>query len=63
MTEDELKPCPFCGARRHTIKRNGPRSIFVECAKCTARGQTMLTEKEAKEVWNRRVMPAPFMSG
>ena len=53
----ELKPCPFCGCkdvlRWHVGHYDKP--WIVECVGCLADGPHADTEKEAIELWNRRV--------
>lgn len=61
----KLKPCPFCGGKavievveshRHIICKMPAYKggAFIECAECgcAISGET---EKEAAELWNRRV--------
>ncbi len=49
---DELKPCPFCGARDpdwfHVVYGE------VNCGNCGAVGPCELTDAEAIAAWNRR---------
>lgn len=52
MTEIKLRPCPFCGRKKLTVKTNRYVSHII-CESCNV----MLTkenEKEAAEAWNRR---------
>ena len=50
MTEYELKPCPFCGGSRITIRRNGA-GWYIGCLDCDMGFSTI----EAPAMfWNRR---------
>ena len=55
----ELKPCPFCGiylAVTWHIGHNLPKPWTVNCYGCGAEGPRGTTEREAIELWNRRMM-------
>lgn len=63
MTENELKPCPFCGGR--AVLRRGNKNkhgYFVLCTECNARSGfecDKYTSRQdnaqlAIEAWNRR---------
>lgn len=66
---EEIKRCPFCGAKGYLIidkgKRNKIYYIHVRCCECNAQGKTFFspnnpddgeTEEAARAVaaWNRR---------
>lgn len=58
MTNDELRPCPFCG--NTDLKIMGVDNVAVVCMCCNARGPMVYKEhicetKYATEGWNRRV--------
>ena len=52
----DLKPCPFCGgeARTHYVK--GYELWEVSCGQCGSELSAYLSEAEAIEAWNRRVV-------
>lgn len=63
---NELKPCPFCGAKETdfgepvnlwmTTDEKGNIEFSVDCQNCGANiGLFNRTEEEAIEAWNRRV--------
>ena len=53
-------PCPFCGCNKVTTWHIGHYDVpwIVECwnLRCRAQGPRGATEREAIELWNRRVM-------
>ena len=53
----ELKPCPFCECNQAMTWHIGHRDLpwMVECMGCMTEGPWAKTEKEAIELWNRRV--------
>jgi Lar family restriction alleviation protein len=61
MSDDELKPCPFCGCTDIRFVPSG----WMRCAGCMTRGPTDDTDwpndkaesakKEAIRLWNRRL--------
>lgn len=51
-TENELKPCPFCGA---TAILQGKRTFYVECPRCFSTSDKYARPKFAIEAWNRRI--------
>lgn len=53
MSEIKLKPCPFCGRKKLTVKTNRYVS-HVTCESCNLT-LTRKTEKEAIQYWNKRV--------
>lgn len=59
MTENELKPCPFCGGEATIINAQQPferrRKLFATCTVCGVEMPRIARSmKEAKEAWNRR---------
>ena len=56
---DEMEPkkCPFCGCDRLMTWHAGHRDLpwAAQCMGCMAEGPWAKTEKEAIELWNRRV--------
>ena len=60
MKETELKPCPFCGSRANIDKHiskglfNTEQFYNASCYLSGARTRLVLTEEDAKELWNRR---------
>jgi len=60
---DELKPCPFCGAKYSSEKfeKNtvqimlGERYYWVVCLKCEVRTGEYSKKEKAVKAWNRRV--------
>ena len=62
MSEDEtgafdgLKCCIFCGDNESIeIYKSGPRTCWVGCDNCSARGPSSHTEELAKSNWNKPV--------
>lgn len=58
--KNELKCCPFCGARGTVRKKINLKAWIVECSnvKCPASymiGYDYDSKEEAIEAWNRRV--------
>ena len=49
----ELKACPFCGGE--AVETHNGAFHYVVCVKCYARSPRTLSQKEAKDKWNRRV--------
>jgi len=60
MTDNELKPCPFCGNNDQGMfsipidSRYGDRLKYVECMVCHDQGSWAATEEEAIDAWSRR---------
>ena len=60
MSEEKLKPCPFCGASGDEIQvlhRNygcGDETFEVCCRQCGGRGCMVTDEEDAIEEWNQR---------
>ena len=54
MTDEELKPCPFCGGEgaSHQTALSGRFHVF--CLACDAEGPWCNMEAEAIAAWNRR---------
>lgn len=53
----ELKPCPFCGSKPfRTPRSNGDSLGFgIICANCGCESPKGITDKKAREWWNKRV--------
>lgn len=62
---EELKPCPFCGNKAHTITTSNIRApwsnvglnalgVAVVCDVCGATQPAQMDEEKAVEYWNRR---------
>ena len=53
----KAKPCPFCKCDQPMTWHIGhyDKPWIVECPRCSAQGPHADTEKEAIELWNRRV--------
>lgn len=62
MSETALKPCPFCGSRKETLRfgtyfTGSLRGFdYVSCNKCFAeiRAPHKLNSNAAVEAWNKR---------
>ena len=62
MTESELKPCPFCGAKNELEiwgvgcdeGSKGEELWVVHCANCGCSMNGLDSKKEAIEAWNKR---------
>ena len=50
MGRQELKPCPFCGAKEWTIRP----AYQIQCPRCGAEGPNGAIPATAKEAWNTR---------
>ena len=58
MTEQKLKPCPFCGGKARIERTDCIGSInyhYGYCIQCGARTDEYATKKGAIEAWNKRV--------
>lgn len=60
-TQNELKPCPFCGCSDHAVhlqKRYYPNEDYqrweIMCENCGAEILEFVTPERAIEAWNRR---------
>jgi Lar family restriction alleviation protein len=51
---EELKPCPFCGARIQSYTINDHYEDFVYCDNCGAQGPNDVNKAEATRMWNMR---------
>ena len=64
MSEENLKLCPFCGAKAIFVEYfhddNILRCIYAECYECEARSGIGTTEKEVAELWNERWLPEDY---
>lgn len=56
MSEEKLKPCPFCGGKAYANETDwkGWWHGWVICEKCGAKIEKQ-TKDEAIEAWNKRV--------
>lgn len=57
---NELKPCPKCGAtdrihKVHIISRRHPWRYYIECDNCHYCGETKLFLRRAIKAWNKRI--------
>jgi Lar family restriction alleviation protein len=55
MSEQKLKPCPFCGGEAVLIKGY---FCWVKCDYCGAETVAETSTTEAVDAWNRRVSDA-----
>lgn len=56
MATHALKPCPFCGGDAELLIVPGKMATWiVRCTKCYTNNGTFVTDRDAVEVWNRRV--------
>ena len=56
MTEQKLKPCPFCGGEAEVWVSNITEREVIYCEVCDARIMKP-NEQEAIASWNKRVPP------
>ena len=56
MTENKLKPCPFCGESKLVVAEKilTRERWYVHCGNCKCRTFQYLDRREAIEAWNRR---------
>ena len=56
MSEQKLKPCPFCGgeAKLKIIPKYYGDIYWVKCEECNAETPSDFEKDEAIEAWNRR---------
>ncbi len=55
---DQIKSCPFCESRKIEAfeQFDFERWFTCECADCGVFGPMAFTEKEARELWNKRIV-------
>ncbi|WP_392586891.1 Lar family restriction alleviation protein [Serratia ureilytica] len=53
MRHDNVKPCPFCGARAVTVKELSGH-YRAKCGRCEAAAAFMDSEQAAIDRWNQR---------
>ena len=53
LQPEQLKPCPCCGGKARSVQTKDFNYVF--CTECELTTTTYDTEKEAADVWNRRV--------
>lgn len=61
--KQELKPCPFCGAKYSSEKftagtvqlMKGEKYVWAICLNCGVRTGEYREDEAAEEAWNRRV--------
>jgi Lar family restriction alleviation protein len=63
LTEQELKPCPFCGTKELHMKTQygddpNDNGHFVWCGYCDTYGPWSATKARAMEEWNTRPIEA-----
>ncbi|QTP33520.1 Lar family restriction alleviation protein [Burkholderia glumae] len=60
---DKLSDCPFCGYHAQVTEGSGAffGRVQVECASCRI-ATFWLEEDVARQLWNRRALPAPAIS-
>lgn len=56
MTDEELKPCPFCGGKNIDIQYLSltKRYYFCRCLDCEAQTKSKTDKDKAIDAWNRR---------
>ena len=54
MSNEKLKPCPFCGGKAKLLADHGNIKFWVCCKKCIADTLIYDSKQEAIESWNRR---------
>ena len=55
LTDDELKPCPFCGGEAELWDNKLENKLYcVICRECECMTPVSLTEERVVELWNRR---------
>ena len=65
MSDEGLKPCPFCGCDLNEYpkvmifekvsRQILPDVIYIKCPHCSASGSSGWNKEEANAKWNRRV--------
>ena len=58
MSEQKLKPCPFCGGEAMVVKMGYPH--FVYCTSCGAKVHKWDIERSV-DAWNRRSIDADIV--
>lgn len=53
MSDDKLKPCPFCGGEAE-VEEDYINSFIAVCGKCFATARRMYSPSAAAKKWNRR---------
>ena len=60
MSEEKLKPCPFCTFSIITCwYRASLSKHYAQCQQCKTNTDFFSTEAEARAAWNRRAVAAP----
>ena len=55
LTDDNLKPCPFCGAHAKIFTNNDKEhTCYIECVCCFVRTDDYYDKKYLVKDWNRR---------
>ena len=55
LTDDNLKPYPFCGSHAYIVDEFPEHSsCYVQCAKCFARTEGYFSRNDAVNAWNKR---------
>jgi Lar family restriction alleviation protein len=59
MSEPELAPCPFCGARDTWLNNSIGMEWWVVCRRCDCQGPRIKfqSEQQAADYWNTRRLP------
>lgn len=58
MSEQDPKPCPFCGSGWLELIPYGGKMAQVQCANCGSRGPSAIRgQSEIYERWNKRANP------
>ena len=55
MKKVVLDNCPHCGSNKTELEKLIFSRYRVRCKNCDATGGTCFTEKEAVDIWNKRV--------
>ena len=58
MEQQELNPCPHCGAVP-VIERAGGRCVWVRCQACGASSKVTDKPEDTIAAWNRRAIMLP----